>query len=72
MFSKQFLEQNAFFNLLFEFDKLEQFKVRFEKMIGIQKPTGKDRKITLLLFFLFSKTVVKKYLLKSKQLRKKH
>ena len=39
-----FWNRILFFNLLLDVYKLEQIKIKFEKIIGIQKPTGKVRK----------------------------
>ena len=43
--SERFLKQNAFLICSWMFHELEQIKTKFEKNIGIQKPTGKVRKI---------------------------
>ena len=42
--SEQFLKQNAFLTCYRRFHTLEQIKIRLEKIIGIQKPTGKVKK----------------------------
>ena len=42
--SEQFLKQNVFLTCYWMFHELEQIKIKLEKIIGIQKPTGKVRK----------------------------